>query len=322
MKTELSIGSRANRRADTAAGRARVPGRMRPQRRNGSPRDAVIGHLREVPRGQALVELAIILPVLLVLVLAALDLGRLFFAQITVANAAREGAYEASYGGSYSAGVACGASNSVMCAIVNESQGSMTIAPTDVTKTCSTSGGCAAGAYGDVVTIKVTGHFNLLTPVLAVFFGGTNVSFTSTAVADMVDTASARALYATPVPSGSPAPTATVAPTATPIPTASQLATMSPGPTPTMCAAPVSSFTSDQQNKNKPVDFVSTATPTTGSCQITFWRWDFGDGQTDAGTNKTPSHTYACKGCTYTVTLTVTNPYGSVSWLSTVTTQS
>ena len=126
-------------------------------------------------RGQALVELAIVLPVFLVLVLAAIDLGRIFFARITVANSAREGAYEAAYGGSYVANSACGPSNSVMCAVLNESQSSLTVAPADVEWNCSGAGGCASGAYGDVVTVKVTGHFELLTPILAVFFGGTPI---------------------------------------------------------------------------------------------------------------------------------------------------
>ena len=40
-------------------------------------------------------ELAIILPVMLLLAVAAIDLGRLFYAQITVENAAREGALTA-----------------------------------------------------------------------------------------------------------------------------------------------------------------------------------------------------------------------------------
>ena len=43
-------------------------------------------------RGQALVELALILPVFLVLFAAALDLGRLYYSQITIHNAAKEGA--------------------------------------------------------------------------------------------------------------------------------------------------------------------------------------------------------------------------------------
>lgn len=42
--------------------------------------------------GQSLVEFAITLPVLLMILLGVLDLGRLFFAYIAVNNAAREGA--------------------------------------------------------------------------------------------------------------------------------------------------------------------------------------------------------------------------------------
>jgi Flp pilus assembly protein TadG len=276
--------------------------------------------LRGRTAGQALVELAIILPVLLLLTLAALDLGRLFFARITVENSAREGAYEASYGGSYVANTACGSTNSVMCAVLNEAQGSLTITPADVDVTCNPVGGCASGAYGDVVTVTVTGHFDLLTPILAVFFGGTNITFTSVAAADMVDTASAAAGLPTPVP------TATVVPTETPIPTPSggptAAPTLAPTPSAPTCSPPVASFTYSQQNRNRPVEFVSTSTPTSGTCAITFWRWEYGDGATDAGDFETASHTYACKGCSYTVVLTVTNPFGSVSWWTTVTTKS
>jgi len=269
-------------------------------------------------RGQALVELALILPVLLLLVLAALDLGRIFFAQITIANTAREGAYEAAYGGSYIAGAACGNTNTVMCAVLNEAQGSLTVAPADVVRTCTGARGCATGAYGDVVTIKVTGHFSLLTPILAAFFGGTNVTFSSSASADVVNTPNI--VVAATVP---PAPTATVLPTATPFPTPSGIVAASPSPSAPTCSPPVPNFTFSQLNKNKPVNFVSTSTPTTGTCQITFWRWEYGDGATDAGgiVFMTASHSYTCKGCTYNVILTVTNPYGSVAITKSVTTQ-
>jgi Flp pilus assembly protein TadG len=46
-------------------------------------------------RGQGLVELALFLPVLVVVVMGAVDFGRAYFAYITIANAAREGAYYA-----------------------------------------------------------------------------------------------------------------------------------------------------------------------------------------------------------------------------------
>jgi hypothetical protein len=42
--------------------------------------------------GQGLVELALVIPVLIVIVVGALDLGRVFFSVITVTNVSREGA--------------------------------------------------------------------------------------------------------------------------------------------------------------------------------------------------------------------------------------
>jgi PKD repeat protein len=68
---------------------------------------------------------------------------------------------------------------------------------------------------------------------------------------------------------------------------------------------------------------VSTSTPTTPpGCAINYWRWDYGDGQFDAGNFPTASHDYALKGHTYQVTLTVTNPGGTASIIVPVTTQS
>jgi Flp pilus assembly protein TadG len=265
-------------------------------------------------RGQSLVELALVLPVLLLLVLAAGDLGRSFFARIAVSNAAREGAYEASYNGTYVANTACSNSNSVMCAVLNEAQSSLTIAPADVAWSCTGSGGCSTGTYGDRVTITVNGHFQLLTPILSVFFGGTNVTFSSTASADIVST---------PFTGAAPtaAPTVTPVPTPSPVPTASQIVTIPPGPTmsatpsaPT-CNLPSADFGWTQQNKNRPVVFTSASSPTTGSCQITFYRWEYGapDNTTDAGNLPTVSHDFALDGTTYVVTLTVTNARGTVA---------
>ena len=73
-----------------AAGRVRSPGHLpRWVARLRVPRG------RSGARGQALLELALVAPVLLLLVLAALDLGRLFYSQITVTDSARDGAMEA-----------------------------------------------------------------------------------------------------------------------------------------------------------------------------------------------------------------------------------
>ena len=49
------------------------------------------------PRGQALVEFALLLPLLLLLILGAMDIGRMFYTKIVITNAAREGANYLAY---------------------------------------------------------------------------------------------------------------------------------------------------------------------------------------------------------------------------------
>jgi len=51
----------------------------------------VIKRLRRRPRGQALVEFALIVPIFILLLVGILDLGRAIYAYNTVANASREG---------------------------------------------------------------------------------------------------------------------------------------------------------------------------------------------------------------------------------------
>lgn len=52
---------------------------------------AVITQLRRSDRGAAAVEMAIVLPLLLLLVFGAIDFGRMYFTQITLTASAREG---------------------------------------------------------------------------------------------------------------------------------------------------------------------------------------------------------------------------------------
>jgi Flp pilus assembly protein TadG len=262
------------------------------------------------------VELALVTPILLVLLLSAIDLGRMFYAQITVTNAAREGAMVAALTPtSFSAGAPCNMStNAVTCAATREGQGGfVTVAPADVAMSCSPSCG---KTYGNRVTITVTGHFRLLTPLIWMFTGGPDVTFNRTATTSVIVTpAAAGAPTPIPTPTPTPTPSGSVTPTPTPTPT--------PVPTPT-CAPPFVGFTTSQSGKNDPVYFTSTSTPRTGACAISYWRWDFGDETTAAGAVGNTSHDYGNKGrgVTYNVTLTVTTPSGTFSYVTTVTTQS
>ena len=55
-------------------------------------RGRFLHRLMEEGRGQSLVEFALVLPVLMILVLGTLDFGRVYFAYVSVTNAARNGA--------------------------------------------------------------------------------------------------------------------------------------------------------------------------------------------------------------------------------------
>ena len=61
-------------------------------RNNYNSKDSKIKGLFKTNRGQALVEFAIILPLLLLLIFGVIEFGRIFGAELTVNNSAREGA--------------------------------------------------------------------------------------------------------------------------------------------------------------------------------------------------------------------------------------
>ena len=280
--------------------------------------------LRPRSRGQALVELALILPIALVLLASAIDLGRLFYTQITIADAAREGAFEASINPtSYAVGQPCDkVTNRVICRAINESNGAAVgITPADVTMSCDPS--CSSG-LGNTVTVVVRGRFSLLTPFLSVFVGGTNLTFTS-AVSMQIATAPSSAIPTpTPTATPSPSPTPTPTPTPSPTPTPDPSATPTPAPTPTptpACFAPDASFTvnpvngTHYRNKNFPgttFSFTDTSTNTDLPGCNTIWSWNFGDGQ---GVSSAPNPTYVFSSSNnnpgFLVQLVVSNSAGS-----------
>lgn len=291
---------------------------------NRSPR----AHRREKSRGQSLVELALILPILMLLVAATIDLGRIFYSQITIANAAREGAMEAAKNPtSYVANAACNkTTNRVICRVVNESKGSfVAIVPTDVTLTCSPA--CVSG-LGNTVTVKVIGRFTLLTPLMAAFTGGTNLTMASTASAQIVTEPIAVVATPTPTPTPTPSPSPSPTPTPTPTPGPTATATASPTATPTAtpvaCFKPIASFivtpTSGFRDKpNRPgtvFSFTDLSTNQIPGCNPV-WSWSFGDGS-GASSQQNPTYVYASSN-TYTITLAASNSAGSSTATKTVT---
>src|SRR4051794_19254178 len=197
-----------------------------------------VSRARPRSRGQAIVELAIVLPVILVLLAAGADLARIFHSQVAIESAARAGALEASSPPtSFQSGQPCNTtSNRIMCAVITESTGSFfTIAPADVSLSCTPSP--CAEALGNTVSVTVAGHFSMLTPILSIFFGGTSLTLTQTAAAQIA-TRPNITTGATPTPTPTPSPTPTPTPSPTPTPPPTSGPTPTPTPTPTSAPTP------------------------------------------------------------------------------------
>jgi len=109
--------------------------------------------------GQAIVETAIVLPVVLLLLVAIVDAGRVFHAWLIVTNAAREGARAAS----------AQQDLATVEARIESASGSW-LCGTDIG---CTNNGNIQGASGDPVSIRVTRDVSLLTPVMSAIWGGT-----------------------------------------------------------------------------------------------------------------------------------------------------
>ena len=121
--------------------------------------------------GAAAVEFALVLPILLLLVFGIVDFGRLYFTQITLTDAAREGArvlaLEGAAGSGYSATQASDDAEARVQDAVSGVDGAVNVS----------SGTCTDG---QPVTVTVTTDFSFLTPLpdLAGILGITTVTGT------------------------------------------------------------------------------------------------------------------------------------------------
>ena len=108
-------------------------------------------------KGQELVEFSIMLPLLLFVLIAIIDLGRVFHASITIANASRAGARHAiSYGYDATGGVVSVNSADVSSKAQIEAQNSGITLDT-ITVACP--GGCE---HGGSVVVTVTHNFQFI----------------------------------------------------------------------------------------------------------------------------------------------------------------
>ena len=236
---------------------------------------------RDSARGQALVEFALVAPVMLVIMLLAVDFGRLFFTYVAVNNAAREGAfYAATHASDWDYNQTTFESN-VARAAANEAnvqgqggEGALSVtAPTcfeptsGTTMACNTAANFAAGS-GNRVSVSASRPFTFLTPLIGDVVGG-QLTLSASATAPVLNPAVTQILaIATPTPEPTPTPSPTVAPTPTPTPAPT------PTPSPTTPGIPVPTPTPTPEPTDTPEP---TATPIPMCSVPNYWHTHWND---------------------------------------------
>jgi len=255
-------------------------------------------------QGQALVEFALVLPAMILILLAAIDFGRVFFTYIQVHNAAREAAFAASADPTDLAAIQARAVAEINVqgqggegALTVGAPSCATAATPPVPTTCPSAGFTSPPGAGLQVTVAVSRQFTFLTPIIGDLFG--SFALGASATAPLVPQ------EATTAGGGGGGGGGTL-----------------PDP-----CAPLADFTFSQTAWNKGVEFdASDSTPTSGSCsdQIVQYEWDFGDGSATVTQMSPPyppkhgwpSHKYLKAGGQYNVTLTVTTEQGETASFS------
>lgn len=131
--------------------------------------------MRKKEKGQSLVEMALLLPVLLLMLLGLLDFGRVYYAMVAMNDAAQEGAAYAAMRPNDHAGISARAAAA--------STGLITIQPGDVMFVPPDS--LQAGAP---VTVIVSYDFTFYTPVAQSFFGDNTVTLQAQATNAIIAT--------------------------------------------------------------------------------------------------------------------------------------
>ncbi|MBI5031268.1 MAG: pilus assembly protein [Chloroflexi bacterium] len=120
--------------------------------------------------GQSLVELGLTLPLLLIILFGVVDLGRLFYAYVTVTNSAREGARVGTMNPKNT-------NNAIKIRAKQEASNVLNLTDLDITIDCAayadtppyTYGDCTTKSAGDRIRVKVEYNFEFVTLYLLGF---------------------------------------------------------------------------------------------------------------------------------------------------------
>jgi hypothetical protein len=281
-------------------------------------------------RGQSLVEFALLLPVMVILMMIAVDVGRVYFATVSLHNIARIGANYAAQSADAWKGTGNGTMQARYQSLMRRDAGGMDCTlPTNLPAPTFVDSGVNAHSLGSRVRVDLSCRFQLLSPFLYGLVGdstggvqvtaSTSFAIRSGSVEGVIIGGPSPSAGSTPSPSPSPEWTIPILPmpTATPSGSLDPDATPPPEPTPTPVlivnfhgsstsldatgGGPPGSDNENQIVGVSPVvvTFTNTTQGLHGSCL-----WDFGDGTGSTSCGSTVSRTYSTRG-TFTVRLIV-----------------
>lgn len=251
-------------------------------------------------RGQAMVEFALVLPILAVLLVMAIDFGRVFFGWVALHNASRIAAdFAASHTDNWTTSedtyraLVRGDLESINCF----PSGGSTWDDSDIPDPDYPSGTAA----GSPAVVALECSFELITPLASSILGGP---------------VSVGAESSFPVHKAIQQP---LPPNTEPEPVPSLEPEPSLDPEPDDCDAPDASFTTNPPPRpngrvegDSPLSVTFTDTSTSAAtCPITSWAWSFGNGSSSL---QSPTQVFTHSGngsSTYSVVLTVINSEGS-----------
>ena len=136
-------------------------------------------------RGVALVELALLLPFLAIIVCGTVDFGRYYQAWNATKNAAREGAlYAERYPMSQQRTAACPFPDNITDKATQELDQNSSDATFSVVVTPAVPGGCVEPKGdgtdpilpGDTITVTVSRHVELITPIMSAIIGDVDIT--------------------------------------------------------------------------------------------------------------------------------------------------
>ncbi len=130
-------------------------------------------------KSQSLVEFAIVVPLFFLLLFALLDFGRLFYVQLSLQNAIRQGGRFGVTGRHLTdaQGNALSRTASIM-QVIQRSAAGLALNPSDIQISSQQGGADSAGGPGDTMTIALTYRLQLLTPIIGQFFNHGGYQFT------------------------------------------------------------------------------------------------------------------------------------------------